>query len=240
MELERQTWRRLVVVAGFIFAIAAPANAAKILVHGRAVVGVEPDIAVLDVGVSTWSKDAEISQNENSKAVNALIDAMLKQGIDRTDMQTSQYSLNKQPESFRGQGSEENGFQISNNLSVIVRDLKNLPTITTMTVKTGGNQIRSMGFLVSNPVPYVEEARKKAFENAKEEAQRSVQAVGLTLGMISSIMNGRATLPQSGYFGGADMPASNQPDPDVLPVTLPGQVEIGYEVDVEYEMVPPK
>jgi uncharacterized protein len=240
MELENRTWKRFGLLAALIFAIAAPASAAKILVHGRAVVGVEPDIAVLDIGVSTWSKDAEISQNENSKAMNALIDALLKQGIERIDMQTSQYRLNKQPESFRGQGSEQDGFQISNDLRVIVRDLKKLPVIMTTAVKTGGNQISSLGFLVAKPTPYVDQARKKAFENAKGEAQLSVQAVGLTLGEISSIANGRATLPQSGYFGSADLPAANPPDPDVLPVTLPGQVDIGYEVDVEYEVITPK
>jgi uncharacterized protein len=214
------------------------ANAAKLLVHGRAVIGVEPDEAVINIGVSNWSNEPEQSLKNNTQAMKNLVAALKDLGIARLDMQTWQYRFSREAETqnYRAEKEPQLGFRISNNLSVTIRDFKKLPTIIAAAVKTGGNDVSDLNFLVSKPEALINKARELAFADARKEAELSAKAAGLKLGAMLSISNGRATLPQVGFNGGsADMAATNLPDPDLLPVTLQGQVDVGFEIDVEYE-----
>jgi uncharacterized protein len=220
-------------------AFATVANAGKLLVHGRAVIGAEPDKAVLNVGVTNWAKEPEKALADNTNSMKALVAALRDLEIEQQDMQTSQYRFSTEVENYRNQSDGEVGFRISNSLSVTVRDFKKLPLVIATAVKTGGNDVSDLSFLVSEPKALIDRARGMAFDDARKEAELSAKAAGLELGEISSITNGRAIRPQREFNEMADAPAMNPSDPDLLPVTLQGQVVVGYEVDVEYEFSTP-
>ncbi len=228
---------RITVFAALTLAISiAQADAAKITVHGSAAVRVEPDIALLSIGVDTQNNLPDQAQAENNAVMKNLISAIASEGIKQSDMQTSLYNFRSDNRRDNEGNFVSSGFRVTNSLNIIVRDMDKLGLIIAKAIKAGGNDIGQLGFMVADSKPLVDKARKLAFENARKEAELSAQAAGMKLGSITMIANGRAVEPQPLQMGAfADIPDSSTPD--LAPITLQGEVNVGYEVDVEYDLV---
>jgi uncharacterized protein len=239
MNLKLQNIRNYaaIMASTLLFTIApVAANAGKIIVNGSGSVRLAPDIATVSIGVNTNAEQPEQAQADNTKYMNALIEAIESLGIKRSDMQTSSYSIQRLAEDRDAKTAKKPVYQASNSLNILIRDLDKIGLVIGTAIKNGGNDIGQLHFSVSKPQEYVAKALKRAFDDAHTEAELSARASGLKLGKVVEVSQGRATLPQQKeIYGEADI--SDQPyDPSLSPITLEGKVEIGYEVTVEYEL----
>jgi uncharacterized protein len=192
-------------------ATAATASEAKIVVHGSGLVQVEPDLAMLRIGVNTREADPGAAQARNTTEMKALVAALEEAGIKREDMSTSSFAFQRLSDRSLDDKATEEDYRVSNDLNVLVRNIDRLGNIIAVSVKAGGNDIGQIDFLSSDPVKFVDQARQKAFADAKSEAELSAVAAGMRLGTIVSIYGGRATVPQSyGMMEAADAPRSKQ------------------------------
>jgi len=202
-----------------------------IQVSGTGSVQVKPDIAVIRIGVTTEDANAEAAVTRNNAATAKVLSEIAAAGIEKKDLQTSQFSLHPQTQttSYPRKDSSTVTFRASNTVSVTVRNLDRLGEVLGKSVAAGSNQISGPDFSVSEPETYLGEARKKAVENALAKAKTYAEAAGLKLGSVLSITEDGAGSPgpvfrTAGYVKAASVPVESGEE------TLSAQVQIAVEL----------
>jgi uncharacterized protein YggE len=173
------------------FAADAPRQAViTVIGEGRATMA--PDMAVLTFSVVKQEKTAREALDNNNKAMSDVLAALKKAGIAERDLQTSGFSVQPQyrfPQGADGQQlpPELIGYQVSNALTVRVRDLSKLGGIIDQSVTLGVNQGGDIQFTNDKPDSAVEEARKNAVADAIARAKTLASAAGVKLGNVIEI-----------------------------------------------------
>lgn len=164
-------------------------------VVGEGKVTVVPDTATVQVGiVASNAKTVEEAQQKINVVNNAIIAAMQQLGIAKTDIKTSNYSINPDY-SYTNGNNQITGYSGNATITVTVKDTKLLPQVTTEATAAGANQVYDPQYTVDSPEKFREEARNKAIANAKEEAARLAQSLGIKLGKITNIVESQPNAP---------------------------------------------
>ena len=198
-----QRTSRHITLAGLLSATLAlaalPANAqetslseATINVSGEGQAALVPDIAVLDLGVLREAENVADALSASNKAMADVLETLGKDGIADKDLQTSGFSIEpKYRQDVRKDGSYETpvitGYQVTNTLSVKVRNLATLGGVIDKTVKLGVNQGGNIRFTNDNPDEAIEQARRNAVAEAIAKARVLADAAGVKLGRVISI-----------------------------------------------------
>lgn len=187
--------RALSVIVPFaLLATALPAYAGTITIEGRGEVRAAPDMATINSGVTTQGATAREALDANSTAMEELIATLKEAGIEARDIQTSGFSVN--PNYVYSDARDENGYtlppkiegyQVSNTVTVVVRELDDLGSILDQSVTVGANTVNGVSFSVADPADLLNDARKAAFADARERAELYAEAAGETLGDLESI-----------------------------------------------------
>jgi uncharacterized protein len=153
---------------------------------------VAPDMALLSLSVVRQGKTAREALDENSKAMSNVLAAMKEFNIDEKDLQTSNFSIQPNyiyPNMDRGENFPPKivSYNVSNALTVRVRDLKKVGEILDKSVTLGVNEGGSVAFIKDDASQALEEARRKAVENALAKAKTLTDAAGVNVGRILEI-----------------------------------------------------
>jgi hypothetical protein len=160
----------------------------SIQVSGTGSVPVKPDVAAISIGVSVEDENAQSAVSRNSAATAKVIAELEGAGVEKKDIKTSYFSVNPQ---FRTEGPEKRQvitYRAANIVRVTIRDIGKAGDILAKVVAAGSNQINGPNFQVSEPDAYLDEARKKAVENAMSKARAYASAAGLKLGNVLAII----------------------------------------------------
>jgi len=168
---------------------AAKTREAVIVVTGEGSAEVAPDMALIDLGVVKDAKTAREALDANNKAMADMLAALKEAGIADRDLQTSGFMINPQyqyPQSSTGENPPPilTGFQVTNTVTLRVRDLSKLGEILDKAVTLGANQGNAIRFLNDKPDAAISAARKKAVENAMAKAKELTDAAGVGLGRV--------------------------------------------------------
>jgi uncharacterized protein YggE len=209
----------------------ASGSPAVVTVLGHGAATVTPDIATVTIGVQVTKPTLPEAQSEATDQMTAVLEAIKAAGIDEKDIQTAYYSVNVlQNYDNTGNPTEVIGYQVSNQVNVIVRDLDKVGQLLEDVVAAGANSIYGITFGVSDPSEAQSQARAAAVADAKKRAEELAQAAGLSLGRVLSISEGISQpIPyyDSGQFAGGKAGA---------PVQV-GTTEVTVDVQVTYELV---
>jgi uncharacterized protein len=122
-------------------------------------------------------------------------------------------------------------YQVTNTVTVIVRDMDKVGTLIDAVATAGGDltRINGVNFSVEKPQQYYDNARKAAMKDAQEKAQQLAQLSGVTLGKAFYISESSYT-PPSVYSStrGAYYAA------DATTAISPGQTQINLSIQVAY------
>jgi uncharacterized protein YggE len=190
---------RLIALAPFAIAaaFAMPALAeddSTMVMTGHGEVTAAPDTAVITSGVTTEGETARDALDANTKAMSQLIETLKAANIETRDIQTSNFSVN--PNYVYSDERDANGYtkppkimgyQVSNTVTVRVRDLPALGTILDKAVSVGANTVNNIAFSVADPSKLYDEARKAAFADARDKADLYAEAAGVSLDRILNI-----------------------------------------------------
>lgn len=194
-------------------ALAGPALAQEyrgpgiITVEGQGSVTAAPDTAIVSSGVTTQGATAREALDANTEAMTQLIETLTGAGIERRDIQTSNFSV--QPNYVYSDTRDANGYSlppkivgytVSNSVTVRVRDLPSLGTILDQSVSVGANTIGGISFSVADPSKLYDEARKQAFADAQGKALLYADAAQVELDTIRSITEGSSFQPPQPYM----------------------------------------
>jgi uncharacterized protein len=163
---------------------AKPAPEARIVVVGEGVVSVAPDYAEVRGGVTSSGKTAKEATDTNSKLIAAITDALLNAGIEKRDIQTSQFSV--QPVYVHQPNVEPKfvGFNASNQLAIVVRQVSKLGDILDRMLTAGATNVGNIQFLPSDSNAALDKAREAAIADARHKAELYARAAGVNLGPV--------------------------------------------------------
>lgn len=159
----------------------------------------EPDIAFLNAGVQTQGETAQAAMSANATAMNGVFDALDAANIDRSDMQTSNFSLQPQYDYSNrqsGQPPRLTGYQASNQLTVRVRDLDNLGETMDALVGAGGNTFSGLNFALEDDRAAKNAARDIAMKEAITRAELYAAASGYEVARVVTISESGGFSPQ--------------------------------------------
>jgi uncharacterized protein YggE len=190
---------RRMMALGLAAAIALPAVASaaetpiqpRIVVSGEGEAAVAPDMALLSLSVMREAKTAREALDDNNAAMAEVIEAIKLFGVADRDLQTAglqimpRYNYTNKPDGT--QEAELIAYQVTNSLSVRVRDLVKTGEILDKAVSLGVNQGGNIVFANDDPLAVITEARKKAVAEATAKARTLAEAAGVNLGRILEI-----------------------------------------------------
>ena len=169
-----------------------PPRQPRISVSGEGQAAVAPDMAVVTLSVVKQSKTAQDALDQDNKAMGAVLATLKNAGIAERDLQTSGFAIQPQynyPPAKDGQQAppELVGYQVTNGLTVRVRDLGKLGGIIDQAVGLGVNQGGDIQFVNDKPEAVLEAARKDAMANASAKAKTLAEAAGVKVGRVIEI-----------------------------------------------------
>jgi uncharacterized protein YggE len=160
-------------------------------VVGHASIAVAPDLATIQVGVSTRAATPAAALDQNSTAARAIAEAARGFGIAPADIRTSNVSLTPNFKMVRdsGGGSQQqaDGYQAENSVEIRVRELPRLGEFLRKTLDGGANRITGLTFGLSDPRTLTERARADAVADGVRQARLLAEAAGVRLGAIKHI-----------------------------------------------------
>ncbi|MDO8584454.1 MAG: SIMPL domain-containing protein [bacterium] len=166
-----------------------------ISIEGQGKVTATPDIARVELGVYSEGTDVQRTQTDNTKKINAILDAIKKAGVSADDMQTSNYAISPKYNWDNGRQTLI-GYTVSQNVTIKVRDLKKVGDILTQAGALGANQINGVTFSVDDPSKLQQQARTKAIEDARSKANELADALGLK---VTRVVDFSEASSQPGY-----------------------------------------
>jgi len=176
----------------------SPTN--TIQVEGTGEVVAVPDTATFTVTVQNTADDVATAQTKTTTQGNAIVTYLQGQGVDSTDIQTTDYEINPQysysqdvcpsaiPASVGGYvpscppGKQVlTGYQVSETLTVKVTDTSKAGTILAGVGSQGASSVSGLTFTVSSQDALQEQAQQKAIAEAQGKAQALAKSLGVQL-----------------------------------------------------------
>lgn len=207
----------------------------KLSISAEGKIEATPDIAIINLGVLTEGKDSKTVKDENSKKINAIIEALGKQGIEKKDMKTLQLDLQPKYDWSNGK-STLSGYTLRQQLEVKVRDISKAGDVFSEAANLGSNEISNIRYDFSNPEDLKQEARKLALDNAKIKAEELATTAGIKLGKLINFYENNVYVPYASYdYGGLGMEKVETVNA-VAPNLQSGSKEIIANISVTYEI----
>jgi uncharacterized protein YggE len=204
-----------------------------ITVTGEGRVQGAPDVAMVQLGVSTLRPTVAEARQQAATSLEAILNSVQTNGVDDDDIQTQQLYI--QPEyDYRNNEMILRGFRVENTLSVKIRDIDTTSAVIDDAVAAGGDDTRLQGisFTIDDPTELQKQAREQAVANARAKADTLASAGGISVGDPIIINEGTSYTPPIPYAAGAESAADRQAAPDT-PIE-PGQLEVVVHVTVTW------
>ena len=161
---------------------------------GDGSVTLAPDHARIRSGVTTRGKTAKEATDANSKAMAAVMAALVNAGVAQQDIQTARFTV--QPVYVTQQNQQKlSGFAVSNQLVVTVRQIDKVGETLDRLIAAGATDAGGVEFLHSDTAKALDAAREAAMADAKRKAELYAHAAGMSLGDVNSITEDAGTAP---------------------------------------------
>ena len=236
-----RSWIALAAAAGlFVGVVAGPTLGASpnpgnpngnpsehtLSVSGEGKVVLTPDIADVSLGVTVQRDKVTAARDEAGRIMQAVIAALRGLGIADADIKTTQLYVS--PMYNYNNSQQISGYQMSNIVSVHVRDLTKLADVIDQSVAAGATDVQGVTFDVSDSAAAEQDARTAAVKDARAHADVLAAAAGVTITGVQSISETTATpWPWPGVGFARDAAAAPTP-------VQPGSAELTIDVAVVY------
>ncbi len=194
----------------------------------------EPDLAVISFSVINEDKTVLGALKENAKKMNAVIDFVKNQGVQKEDLRTAAFSIFPLYEVVDKYSRKQVlvGYRVQQTLQVKIRNFKKIGEIISGAVNAGANRIGGLQFMVENQEELIKQARAEAIIKAKKKAQELATQVGFKLGKVVGFSeSGRVPRPQNFNSRSVNTLAG-----DASPQIESGENVVSVTVTITYEI----
>lgn len=208
----------------------AVADGATITVTGSASVTLKADYAQVSVGVSTTAETVQKASEKNNAAIFTVIAALKEAGIAEEDIATSNYSVHAEYDYSSFGGQKLTGYNVTNQLTVIIRDMEHIGATLDKATAAGANNIYNIQFLSTKADEAQDEATVYAVQDAMRRAKLLADAAALKLGGIKSISDSTSgwVVSTRTYASKLDAAAGNS--------ILPDDTSVSASVTIVFEL----
>ena len=209
-----------------------------IRVSGTGTISVEPDVAILQVGVEVFAGKVSTARSEASKAMDSVVSVLKKEGVEENDIQTTRFNIypryDYEEVTINGKriGTQVlTGYTVNNTVKAKIYEIDKVGEIIDKGADAGGDYARINGvdFTVDDPTPYQTKIRKMAVEDAVGKAQEYALLTNVELGPVvelNEMTSGSVHSPYEADYGMRMMAAA----PPTTSISA-GQLEISLTVN---------
>ena len=181
---------------------------ASITAVGTATVSATPDVARVDVGVSTQAATAQAATAANATQASAVIGAIQAVIGSSTNIKTISYSVspvyNNPP---AGQTASIIGYAVTNLLEVTLTNLTQTGTVIDTAIQSGANRVQGITFDLRDRNPATAQALKAAAASARTQADAIAAGLNVHTGAVLHASEGvNTTTPILGAGVAASTP----------------------------------
>jgi hypothetical protein len=166
-----------------------------IRVTGHASIAVEPDLAVLRMGVQATAATVAEARRQAAEAMAVIEQAAKDKGLADEDRQTISFGIGPEyrymeaDATRRRPGAERKvrvGYTVSQTQSIKLRDLPAVGAIIDHLAEAGGDAVRMHGleFGIENPKAHMATLRERAVADALAKAEHLASLVGVAVGEL--------------------------------------------------------
>jgi len=206
----------------------------SITVNGEAVIAAEPDLAHIDIGVTTQARTAPEASRENAERL-ARVLAEVKKLLGKGDeVRTGGYALNPQFRYPQGGKPEIVGYSANNTLRIRTSRLDEVGKLIDTAMQAGANSINRLMFTLKDEEAAKLDALRQATARARFKAEAIAASLGLRVLRIAVVNEGeRALQPvfRQAAVARAEGLAAAAPTP-----VEPGSVEVRASVTLTVEV----
>lgn len=213
--------------------VVAPAQGTLLTVNAEGLSEGRPDMATINLGVTTEGQTAQAALAENARRMQALTAALRRVGIAERDIQTSNVSVYPQQQYREGQAPLITGYQANNTVTAKVRTIANTGRVIDAAVAAGGNTVHGVYFSYQDPDRQLDSARRDAIQEARRRAELYANALGMRVVRVVAVQEGGGYAPPMPIMVTAARMESAQ---DASTPVAPGQIETRVNVGVTFEL----
>jgi uncharacterized protein len=221
---------KLLVAFAFITMLHAqtPTRVSSITAVGQASISVTPDMALVDVGVSTQAPTAQDASQQNATQAGTVISALQALLGTTASIKTISYSVSPVYNN-QGQSSTIIGYVVTNIVEVTLTDLTLVGKVIDTAIQSGANRVQGVSFGLQDNTAPVAQALKTAAASALSQAAAIASGLNVHTGSVlraSEGVNTASPIGVSPIAGGASTPIET------------GMVVIQASVTIEVAITP--
>jgi uncharacterized protein len=241
---ERNMAMRAVILCGLLAALAIPTGSAlaesgrtgTVSVDGQGEVTAQPDMARVTLGVEARRPGLAEARATVTAAVDRLLALTVELGIEAKHVNAT--GLQVQPDYTWNQQTQKQvlqGYLVSRQVEVELRDLEKLGTLMERAVSAGANQVGGATLDSTHRKELERQAMALAVQDARRNAETLARAAGAELGAVRAL-NASSSPPQMPMYrmAAADMPAGAPPPEATYQA---GDMTFTARVSAEYELI---
>lgn len=203
------------------------------------------DIATFTFSVVSEKSTVAAAQAEATAKINDITKYLSDAGIDKKDIQTTDYSVYPQYDyqtvncsaGVYCPGGKQvlRGYQVRQSTSVKVRDTAKAGDLLTGVGGKGASEVSGLTFTFDDPNKLQNESRSKAIADAKKKADELAKELGVTLVRVVSF-NENGSNPGPMYYAKAMAMDSAGSSAPAAPEISVGQNKVTSNVSITYEI----
>jgi len=219
-----------------------PTNTISVSGYGEAF-GVA-DIATFSFSVSSKKSTVAAAQADATAKINAATKYLTDAGIEKKDIQTTDYSVNPQYDYVQGicssgycPGGKQvlSGYEVRQTTSVKVRDTAKAGDLLAGVGGKGATEVSGLNFTFDDPNQLQDDARGKAIADAKAKADALAGQLGVRLVRIISFNENGGGYPGPMYSKAVGMGMGGDVAQSAPEISV-GQNKVTSNVSVTYEI----
>lgn len=177
-------------------------NSLSVTGHGKTLV--KPDLAYVNVGVTTEAKLAKDAQANNGLQMTNVLSALKSAGINEDDIRTIQFDLFPKYDSITTRENQKQvlvGYIVTNQVRVTVRNVDNVGKVLDAATNAGANLSGGVMFTLSDAKmeSAYADALNNALKNGSGKAETLAKGLGVSIGKPKEVVEGGALFPQPLY-----------------------------------------
>lgn len=219
-----------------VVVLSQTSNESKISVTGTAEIYVQPDEAIINMGIKVWDEDMDDARAkfyENSEKLSTLLQIY---NIDDKFIKTDMINIEPTYKKFHKQSYEGDivsGYRFFKRISVTVKDIEKVEEMLTKIIYSGATNLYGVNYQTSEFREYMDQARKEAILAAKEKAEMLAAELGQSVGKAIKIEEpSMAGNPWGRSANVTMLSGSNESGPDIQP----GMIKISASINVVFEL----
>jgi uncharacterized protein YggE len=196
----------------------------------------KPDEAKITFSVLTQAETYDQATEINNQQMERVNSYLKEEGIEEKNLKTQNFSVRPRYEYIEDRYTSQReivGYEVENNLQVTVINLEKIDALIGGAIEAGANKVSGLVFEVSNREELEDQAKLKAIEKAKENAEEIADSLGVKVGRILAFSESGGYSPIR--YNYEEMAADSMGRGGAAPIEE-GESEISSSVNITFEI----